>query len=156
MSDLSTPSNVSWDQINPGDLEARLNSLGSDSAPASHDDAQNPSLLDQFLSDPELAFLGSRSSEVNEAGEPFETVTEYHRISLDASQSRVILHLAFRPDLTQTPAVEVNLIDSEGRIRITHNTRFGSRIEISLVDAKLAPRTICVEAICTTASETQP
>ncbi len=152
MSDVSTTSGSSWDQVNLGDLEARLNSLGGEPTTEPAAESETPTLLEQFMSHPTLNFLGSRSTDTDHEDQQTETIVEYHRVSFAADQTRTILHLSFQPDLAKAPSVEVNLIDADGRIRITQNTRFGVRIEISLLSGLPTASTVCVEAICTTAS----
>jgi hypothetical protein len=152
MSDVSTTSGSSWDQVNLGDLEARLNSLGGESATEPAAESETPTLLEQFMSHPTLNFLGSRSTDINQESQQTETVVQYHRISFAANQTRQILHLSFQPDLAKAPSVEVNLIDADGRTRITQSTPFGVRVEISLLSGCSTASSVCVEAICTTAS----
>ena len=152
MSDVSTSSNSPWDQVDLGALEARLNLLGAGSETESAIEIESPSLLEQFMADSSLNFLGSRTASTNEEDQLTETVIEYHRIPFAPGQTRAILHLSFQPDLPEVPSVEVNLIDADGRTRITQNTKFGTRVEVSLLTRDSNPSTICVEAICTTAS----
>ncbi len=150
MSDLSTSSDSSWDQIDLGDLEARLNSLGVEPETEPVGGVESVTLLEQFMSDSSPKFLGSRTSHLSEDNEQTETVVEYHRISVDPNQTRAILHLSFQPDLQQAPSVQVNLIDADGRTRVTQCSKFGVRIEISLLTRKSTPSTVCTEVICTT------
>ncbi len=152
MSDLSSSPTSPWDQVDLGALEARLNSLGTSAEidPDAAVGADCPTLLEQFMSDPTLKFLGSRTMETDEENFAQETIVQCHRISVEPYQTRVILHLSFTPDLPTVPSVEINLIDSDGRTRVTQNSKFGTRVEISLLNGNPAPANICVEAVCTT------
>ena len=145
MSDLSshTPSTHSFD---PAAIEARLNALVGDSSSATEETISDaPDLEQQFLSDTSLTWMGSRSQHGDQLA-----IIEYHRIEVLPNQTRVVLHLGFRPDLPNAPSVEVNLIDIEGRTRITNCTTFGARIEITLMRPNPDSSIVCVEAICTT------
>jgi hypothetical protein len=131
-----------------------LNSLGVEPETDASVKSETPTLLEQFMADPSLKFLGSRSKDTADASQEkqqTETVVQYHRISFAPDQCRTILHLSFQPDLAKAPSVEVNLIDADGRTRITQNTPFGVRIEISLLSHHPISSSVCVEAICTTA-----
>jgi len=110
-------------------------------------------LQEQFLADETLEFLGSRSSSFGLNDEEFHTVVEYHRLAVEPNQKRVILHLGFRPDFPLAPKVDVTLVDAVGRVRVTQNSHFGARIEITLSEKQPTHSKICVEATCTTQPE---
>lgn len=134
------------------DLEARLNAIADEPAIASevegHDEREQASLLEQFLADPDLQTLTSRSVSATENGDDSEVHMQYSRLTFAADQTRNILHLSFCPDLPATPDIEATLIDAAGRIRITHRTHFGVRLEISLAQPIAEPTVVCVETIC--------
>jgi hypothetical protein len=148
MSDLTTSSNSAWESVDLGALEARLNSLGSEAPPVEAEQPESISLLEQFLADESLQHLISRTETVAEDGTAQETFVQYHRVSIASNQTRFVIHLAFQPDLKGIPTVDANLMDIAGRARITHATKFGARIEMSLTNALPESATVCVEAIC--------
>ena len=148
MSDIISHTSAA-DSFDPQVIEARLNALVGNVTQT--DEIDTPDLLQQFLADPTLNWLGSRSVNESEEAGIQHSIIEYHRVPTLANQTRVVLHLSFRPDLPVPPKVEANLIDSDGRTRVTHCTTFGARIEITLSQSESIPSTVCVEAICTTA-----
>lgn len=148
MSDLTTSSSSGWENIDLGALEARLNSLGKESPPTDLEQPETVSLLEQFLADDSLSYLGSRTGTAMEDGPATETFVQYYRSKIAADQTRFVVHLAFQPDLKGNPNIDANLMDIAGRARITHSTKFGARIEISLAQALSESATVCVEAIC--------
>lgn len=156
MSELSASSTPPPIIFDPSAIEARLNALAGidDSNLASSETAETPDLLEQFLADETLDFLGSRTSIPGLNDEEFHTTVEYHRLAVEPNQTRLILHLGFRPDFPLVPKVDVTLIDAIARVRVTQNSHFGARIEITLSEQKPTQSKICVEAICTTQPET--
>lgn len=146
MSDISSHASAA-ESFDPQVIEARLNALVGNVAQT--DEIETPDLLQQFLADSTLNCLSSSSIIDCESGTQ-HLITEYHRVPTMPNQSRVVLHLSFRPDLPVPPTVEANLIDAEGRTRVTHRTTFGARVEITLMQSNLDASTVCVEAICTT------
>lgn len=144
MPDLSSQS-TSAHSFDPAAIEARLNALVGDShTRAEEPDCEAPDLEQQFLSDAALNWLGSRSNFGDQT-----TVLEYHRVPVVSNQTRIVVHLSFRPDLPTVPTVEANLIDIAGRTRITNCTTFGARIEVTLMRPNPEPSNVCLEAICT-------
>lgn len=144
MSDLS--SHTPPHSFDPAAIEARLNALVGDSGVDSEDpNLDAPDLEQQFLANESLTWLGSRSQDGDQ-----HAIIEYHRIPVKPNQTRVVQHLRFQPDLPTTPTIEINLIDSAGRTRITNCTSFGARIEITLLRPNPAASNVCLEAICTT------
>ncbi|QEG23937.1 hypothetical protein [Mariniblastus fucicola] len=158
MSDLSAIAKSDPDFYDPQAIEARLNALAGigDEAPIL-DQPETPELQDQFLADTTLTYLGSRTTSRGENGQDIDALIEYHRLEVLPNQSRIILHLVFRPDFETAPTIDVNLVDVSGRTRITQCSRFGARIEITLSQRQSSASIICVEALCSTlASNEQP
>lgn len=148
MSDLSASSSIVPPYYDPIAIEARLNALTGMSADVPEpEETGAPELLDQFLANTSLGYLGSRT--ITSCDLQIETLIEYHRIDLQPNQTRTILHLSFRPDFVLPPSVEATLVDASGRVRVTHSTVFGARVEITTSKPQTEPTCICVETVCT-------
>jgi hypothetical protein len=149
MSDLSSHSS-STHSYDPAAIEARLNALvGNNDGEPKDVHSEAPDLEQQFLADPSLTWLGSRSQHGDQ-----QVVIEYHRMPAMPNQTRLVLHLRFQPDLPTAPHVEANLIDIAGRTRITNCTAFGARIEITLARPNPESSSVCLEAICSSEPKT--
>ena len=140
----------SWSQVDPADIEARLNALASRVESEVSEDAgpQTQSPLDLFLADPSMTQLILRTG-LDEGDATTETATSFHRLAFEPGEQRKVLHLAFVPDLCETPSVSAQLIDGNGRIKVTRAARFGVRLEIILPTPSESSRVLVVEATCT-------
>lgn len=139
-----------WEDVDVVDLEARLNAIANkpDCGEVSATANEKISLLEQFLSEPDMQTLTSRSKSKTACGDAVEVHVQCSRLTFAAAQTRQVLHISFSPDLAETPDVEATLIDTEGRIRVTHRTRFGVRLEVSISETTGSSSTAIVETIC--------
>ena len=128
--------------FDPAAIEARLSALTGNVAPETEDN--EPDLLQQLLADETLTNLESRRVD-----DQSHTIVQLYRVAVLPNQSRLVVHCAFRPDLPTVPNIEASAIDRDARIRVTHKTTFGARVEVTLGDSQSVPSHVCLEVICT-------
>lgn len=98
-------------------------------------------LIGQMLADPSLVQYVTRHHQ-----DGLDSIAGYFRCQIEANQQRYILHVPFYPHFTRIPQVTASLTaDREGRVRITDQQRFGTRIEVVLDQPAVNLQWIMVE-----------
>ncbi len=138
------------DGIRSADIEARLAALSSkvEQEVAEENHGNEIDLLERFLSDDTQSQLLVREIKQDSTGET-ETATSLQKIRFAVQQQRHVLHLAFEPDLCQTPQVQARIVIGGGRIKVTHAEKFGVRLEVILPTPSDDLNEVVIEIVCT-------
>jgi len=148
MSDISAATTgFESSSFDPAALEARLSAPTGDQSPETENGELD--LLQELLADESLTYLESRRVDSQTQS---HLIVQLFRVAVLPHQSRLVIHCAFRPDLPSLPNIEAEVIDRDARIRVTHKTTFGARIEVTLSDSQPSPSQVCVEVISTSES----
>ncbi len=114
---------MSDDHVIPG--LSQLDQLEASGA----DDSIDPELiLAQILDNPAMTQYWQRYEIEGQ-----DAISAFYRCGFLEGQQRYILNVPFHPPFQKIPNVSAALVDdTSGRVRITHQQKFGARIEIVL------------------------